>query len=71
MMLTYHQAAELGEALLDAARMAEHNSEPIGVIQFRNYMLATRRYDESEALIIVLPSSSETQSKIVPIRGAF
>ncbi len=71
MMLTYHQAAELGEALLDAAKMAENNNEPIGVIQFRAYMLATRRFDEGEALIVVLPATHGEDSKIVPIRGTF
>ena len=71
MLLTYHQAAELGEALLDAAKMAEINNEPIGVIQFRDYMLATRRFDEAEAIVIVLPATHGEDSKIVPIRGTF
>lgn len=71
MLLTHHQAAELGEALLDAAKMAENTNEPIGVIQFRSYMLATRRYDDSEALLVVLPAHRDDTSKIVPLRGTF
>lgn len=71
MMLTYHQAAELGEALLDAAKMAEDQSALVGVIRFRGFMVATRVYDEDEAIIVVMPTKGDEAAKIVPIRGSF
>lgn len=71
MVLSTHEAVELGEALIDASKMASEVVAPVGVIPFRNYLLATRLFDEAEAVVIVVPSQTDDESKVVPLRGVF